>query len=103
MNKSLLELLVRPLMLFKIIRESWQHEPRQLYIYEHVYTGVFISAFCFMVGGFGIPIYILGLLFHIFVKEFVVDQHKHGYINWPNVIERVYGFVLGLIFAPICF
>lgn len=92
---SLIELLVQPLRVFKAIREGWVEGSRQCYIYEHVYTGVMIVFFSALCGPYApIPL-ILGVLFHVVVKEFVYDFHKHGYINVANVIERVYGFILG--------
>lgn len=92
---SPLELLVQPLRLFKVVRESWTEGSRQCYIYEHVYTGLLIVIFSMLLGSYAPISILLGVLFHIVVKEFIYDKHKHGYVNVANVIERVYGFILG--------
>lgn len=92
MNTSILEILCWPL---KVL---FGYDVRQPSIFEHALTPlVVVTVLRWLPLTWSWVGFAILVIMHLVVKELIVDVIKHGEINWPNVIERVYGLILGAI------
>lgn len=71
----------------------------QAYIYEHVFVPVVLAAALSKIPlrWLSWSLYGVACLFHVVVKEMIHDRLKNGQMNWANVVERLYGTLLGAL------